>query len=684
VFTIDKNRCSRSQEYPSYPEARISYILEDTQTALVLTQRKHADRFKNSVILDDKPYQNESKVNIKTKVAPHDSAYVIYTSGTTGLPKGVIVEHRAFIFYQKAFNALVKAQQELITSFTLSYCFDASLPTLFSALISGGEVVITQDLRTLSSEEYVVELRRHHINTIRLTPSMLEGLLISLLDYKYPLIIVLGGECYNKKTVNALLSNEYIQIFNQYGPTECIVGSTRAQLSYPVQGQLIGKPYAGKRAYILDKQLTPVSVGAIGELYIGGAGLARGYLNQPKLTLERFIHNPFATVEDKEQGYTRLYKTGDLVRYLPDGNLEYIGRNDFQVKIRGYRIELGEIEHQFTQCPAVQQAVVIVYKQDEDNNDHTPAQLVAYYVSTETLDIKSLRNQLSRTLPDYMIPSCFMALPVFPMTSNGKLDRKALPKPDFTPNEQAYVAPRNDEESLLTRIWQEVLHVDCVGIYDDFYEFGGDSILAMQLINKLCEHKMVCRESDIFEHRCIANLLYKKKMSLSSERDIELNEKRIKSSLSEQLKVVDLSRKLLGKLKTKYTIQAIYPATGIQAYFTDYTIFGSVKKNAYQIPQLFEYKIPLNITCYQAAWKLIIETYPALRVCFNWDEELIQIVCKTSNLDFEVHNISSKRNKEKAEQAIIKQEVLKPFNLKKAPLLKVHLIHSPYAPALAS
>ncbi|WP_162902528.1 non-ribosomal peptide synthetase, partial [Facilibium subflavum] len=242
---------------------------------------------------------------------------------------------------------------------------------------------------------------------------------------------------------------------------------------------LIGKPISNIRTYILDRHQQPVPIGVVGELYLGSIDLDRGYLSRPELTAERFISNPFATDEDIAKGYTRLYKTGDLVRWLADGNIEYIGRNDDQVKIRGYRIELGEIENQLSSITGIKQSCVL--SKDRNNNKY----LVGYYVSdVESLTQEEIFNQLSKVLPEYMVPSVLVEIDSMPLTVNGKLDRKSLPDPEFV-NEDSYVAPTTELEEKLCSIFAEVLGLEKVGITDDFFRIGGDSLLAVKVISSI-------------------------------------------------------------------------------------------------------------------------------------------------------------------------------------------------------
>jgi acyl-coenzyme A synthetase/AMP-(fatty) acid ligase len=330
--------------------------------------------------------------------------------------------------------------------------------------------------------------------------------------------------------------SKYCKLYNYYGPTEATIYATGKQI---IDGDtnLIGKPINNTTAYVLDKNLNLVPIGAIGELYVGGEGLARGYLNRPELTSERFISNPFQSEHKKQdKNYyengrnARLYKTGDLVRWLPDGNLEYIGRNDDQVKIRGYRIELGEIESAISSYNGITQSVVLAREHTDINSAPTGNKyLVGYYVASHKFEEDDILKYLNSRLPEHMIPSILIYMEELPLTINGKLDRKALPKPEFT-NIDKYVAPRNELEEKVCKIWAEVLGLpeDKVGINDDFFRLGGDSILAIRLISKLNKALITDKLigiSDIFSYKVLrhfSNHLYQESLLMTSGVEYEL------------------------------------------------------------------------------------------------------------------------------------------------------------------
>ncbi|MDP3705419.1 MAG: amino acid adenylation domain-containing protein [Legionellaceae bacterium] len=335
ILGILKAGCAYVPIDPHYPQERIDYILQDTNVSLVLDNG-----------LKDKPYRHESKQNLTPMSGPNDLAYVIYTSGTTGMPKGVMIEHNSVVNY--VFNVSCYVSKEARRfDFSTNLAFDLSITTTLVPLLLSRTIVIYSG--TLACvEDYIEHLRIHHIDFIKLTPSYLSQLFSCAEKVKVEQCF-LGGEVVTRNQLTEIIKHARV-IYDEYGPTETTVGVSIIQKNKAMY-KGIGKLYSNCTAYVLDENLTSLPLGVMGELYVGGVGLARGYLNQPELTRERFIENPFAP--------GRLYKTGDLVRWLPDGNLEYIGRNDFQVKIRGYRIELGEVEHALLSCAGVKHAVVM-------------------------------------------------------------------------------------------------------------------------------------------------------------------------------------------------------------------------------------------------------------------------------------------------------------------------------------
>jgi amino acid adenylation domain-containing protein len=500
---------------PLLPRDRLAFMMQDARASLVISHWSLVsglteDREQRQLFAGYGLGNNCSTTdrNPTSEVKSEHLVYVIYTSGSTGTPKGVAVEHQQLLNYLH--GILEKLDLPEHSSFATASTFAADLgnTAIFPALCTGGCLHIISQERATNPEALAAYCRRHPIDCLKIVPSHLAALLNAAPSE--PILprqcLVLGGEAASWTLIEQIQQqNPDCRILNHYGPTETTVGV----LTYPVESKLtslgsetvpLGRPLANTQVYVLDKQLQPLPIGVPGELYIGGAGLARGYLNRPELTTERFISNPFSKVpsvsvsearrspadgqrptNQRHPLPNRLYKTGDLVRYLADGNLEFLGRVDNQVKIRGFRLELGEIETVLSQHPGVWQAVVSV-REDEPGNKL----LVAYVVPNRAQppNTSNLQSFLRPRLPDYMMPSAIAFLNALPLTANGKVDRKALPIPNgLRPElEAAYVAPSNEVERTVATIWQEMLHVEKLGIHDNFFELGGHSLLIINFI----------------------------------------------------------------------------------------------------------------------------------------------------------------------------------------------------------
>jgi amino acid adenylation domain-containing protein/non-ribosomal peptide synthase protein (TIGR01720 family) len=495
---------------PAYPSERLAYMLSDSQVQVLLTNSKLVNSLPTTnqqVICLDKDWgviREHCEQNPKSSVQSSNLAYVIYTSGSTGKPKGTMILHKGVVNY---LTWCTKAYQVGLGSgapVQSSLAFDATVTSLFSPLLVGQKVVLLPEKQEIESLCNIL-CSNSNFSLVKLTPAHLE-LLNQLLPFQsakeQTRALVIGGEALLGESLSFWRQHApNTKLINEYGPTETVVGccvyevTGKTSLSSTV---LIGRPIANTQLYVLDKFVQPVPIGVWGELHIGGDGLARGYLNRPDLTNEKFIPNPFGNQPGK-----RLYKTGDLVRYLPDGNIEFFGRIDNQVKIRGFRIELGEIEAAICQHPIVLQNVVIVR---EDIPSHKS--LVAYIVSNQPLVSSDLRSFLKEKLPDHMIPGAFVMLDTLPLTPNGKVDRFALPKPETVRQEIAttFVTPRTPREELLTHIWCKVLHLEKVSIHDNFFELGGDSILSIQIISQANTAGLQLTPKQIFQHQTIASL----------------------------------------------------------------------------------------------------------------------------------------------------------------------------------
>ncbi|MDZ8184102.1 MAG: amino acid adenylation domain-containing protein [Nostoc sp. ChiSLP02] len=488
---------------PAYPQERLAFILEDAQVSVLLTQASLVEampQHKAQVVCLDADWYDiaqQSKENLLSQLSPDNLAYVIYTSGSTGRPKGVAIQHSSTVAMLDWANKTFEFEAKKGVLASTSICFDLSVFEIFVPLCCGGKVLLIENalyLPTFPAAENVTL-----INTV---PSVISQLLTTDGIPTSVQTVNIAGEPLDNQLVQQLYQRENIkQVFNLYGPSEDTTYSTSAWIQKgSTNTPPIGRPIHNTQIYLLDRNYQPVPVGVPGMLYIGSAGLARGYLNRPELTADKFIPNPYAN-----QPGERLYKTGDLARYLPNGEIEYLGRIDYQVKVRGFRIELGEIEALIKQYPTVKKTVVLV-REDSGNSQR----LVAYLVpqKEQTLTISELQSFLESKLPSYMIPGAFVILEALPLTPNGKVDRKALPVPDTVHPEleETFVAANTTVEKQLAAIWAEVLGLEKVGINDNFFRLGGDSILSLQVISKANQIGLNLTPKQLFQHQTIAQL----------------------------------------------------------------------------------------------------------------------------------------------------------------------------------
>ncbi len=468
---------------PNYPSQRLAYLLEDSAPVALITQTDSQHRLPNNtipILLMDADYSAFPIDNPSSKtlgLSPDNVAYVIYTSGSTGLPKGVMVTHKSLCNLIHAQPELVSVNPDSRILQFASLSFDASVWELFTALCHGACLCLARPEALEPGSHLAKTLLEQRITHALLPPSVVA--LFPDPNAFSELTLIVGGEACPPDLARRWA--RHCRLVNAYGPTEATVFVTRYLCTAGHDGLVpIGKPIPNTRIYILDAFLQPVPIGVTGEIYIAGAGLAKAYLNRPELTAERFITNPFQAGDSQ---FDRLYKTGDLGRWLEDGNIAYQGRNDFQVKIRGFRIELGEIEAQLRQCDGVKEAVVIA------REDHPgDKRLVAYLLAQghASLQIANVRDQLANVLSEYMLPSAYVILNELPLTANGKLDRSALPAPDIAAQLQnQYLAPQTDIEWALAAIWSDLLQLTQIGRHDRFIELGGHSLIAIQVMTRL-------------------------------------------------------------------------------------------------------------------------------------------------------------------------------------------------------
>ncbi|MFN5969836.1 MAG: non-ribosomal peptide synthase/polyketide synthase [Microcystis sp.] len=480
---------------PDYPQQRLTYMAEDAQISLLLTQESLLDSLPAEdvgVIVLDKLAEIltvQSPENPLSEVAPENLLCLLYTSGSTGKPKGVMLTHAALVNHSWGISEVFGlTESDRVLQFA-SFGFDVAAEEIFPTWLKGGTVVLRPGQMFPTLTDFADFIEQESLTVLNITPAYWHewALAVSQSLATVPSslrVVAVGGDAVLPETVNIWrqMVGKRVQCINVYGPTEASVTAIVHDLldyqSEKINSVLIGRPIANTKAYILDQNLQPVPIGVKGELHLCGVRLARGYLNRPELTAEKFIDNPFA-----HSPFNRLYKTGDLARYLPDGNIECFGRIDNQVKIRGFRIELGEIEAVLNQNIDVQTSCVII-REDTPGDKYLVAYIVAHYERIPM--ISELRQFLSSKLPLYMVPQAFVFLESLPLTTNRKVDRRALPAPDKIGNRRdQYVAPRNGIEEMLVQIWTEILKIEQVGIYDNFFEIGGHSLLATQLVSRI-------------------------------------------------------------------------------------------------------------------------------------------------------------------------------------------------------
>lgn len=478
---------------PAYPQERLNYMMQDSAAKFLLTTGELKLLFPSSAdkaILLDADWDRiskESSANPESAAAPSNLAYVMYTSGSTGEPKGAMILHSGLVNYLTWAIGAYRVEEGRSVPVHSSISFDLTVTSMYPALLAGGQVELLRE--DVGAQNLIVALKKaDHRSLVKITPAHLELLSQQLGSQEAAHVtktFVIGGEALLAE--NLILWREFApatRLINEYGPTETVVGCCVYEVrpEDPKTGPVaIGRPIANTQLYILDSNLQPVPAGVKGDLYIGGAGVARGYFNRPELTQKKFIPDPFSG-----QSGARLYKSGDLARYRQDGTLEYLGRVDDQVKVRGYRIELGEIEAALAAHPKVQSCTILALEETPGNK-----QLVAYAVPqvNQSLVADDLKEFLKQSLPEYMVPAQFVFLDSFPLTQNGKIDRKALPAPSHANVSAAheFVAPRNETERKVAAMWVELLKVEKIGIHDDFFDLGGHSLMAIKALSRIRE-----------------------------------------------------------------------------------------------------------------------------------------------------------------------------------------------------
>ncbi|MEQ2534118.1 amino acid adenylation domain-containing protein [Lachnospira hominis (ex Hitch et al. 2024)] len=483
-----------------YPKDRIDYMLNDCAVKLILTDKELNNEW-NVEYLNLDNYDFDDVLHTKVVNNSDDACYIIYTSGSTGKPKGCVLMHKGLANFCANNNIVPYAEtlshQTVVSVNTIS--FDYFIAETLLPLVHGWTVVIASEEESTHKDLFEELIRKHRVNIIETTPTRLEIYTKNEKEDSYfqqIQLVVTSGEALTEELLKHIRDICDAKVFNPLGPSECSVWNVGGDFK---TGVTIGSPIANTQIYILDKNNKPLPIGVPGELCIAGEGVGKGYLNRPELTAEKFVTNPFAT-EENHHGKI-MYHTGDLACWRADGEIEYLGRIDTQVKIRGLRIELGEIENVMSGFAGIQ-LTAVADKRDENNHQY----LVGYYTSEQEIDEKKLRIHLSSKLAKYMIPNYFMRLDTMPMTASGKIDRKNLPVPDFTTMEKDYVAPATEMETNLCKLLGEILHIEKVGVEDDFFEYGGDSLGAIEYVAKAHGMGVEMSLQNVFDYPTVRSL----------------------------------------------------------------------------------------------------------------------------------------------------------------------------------
>ncbi|MCF6437464.1 non-ribosomal peptide synthetase [Pseudoalteromonas sp. MMG022] len=650
TLAIMKAGCAYLPLDPSYPHARLSYMLEDSEVKWVITHQHLSERLsvENLLCLDDeataKEIARQAQSNLDKAQLELDSntlAYLIYTSGSTGKPKGVMLEHGNVVNFLRAMQEAPGMTHDDTLLAVTSLSFDIHVLELYLPLSVGGRLVLASSDNAISADELAQLMAEHQVTMMQATPATWKMLVGNGWQPKHQLKVLCGGEALSESLKNSLLSFDNIELWNMYGPTETAVWSATCKIEDAIS---LGKPIANTQFYVLDTHSNPVPVGVAGELYIGGHGVARGYFNQPQLSAERFIDNPY--------GPGHLYKTGDLVRWLADGTLQYLRRVDHQVKVRGYRIELGEIESALLQHPQVQDAVAHVFAERDDTS------LVAYVTLTSNHlqeDIQdALLEHLEALLPSYMLPNAIVCLRQIPLTPNGKVNRHALPKPERG-NEAQYVAPETETEKQLCELWQQLLGIEpkqgkWLSVNSNFFNLGGHSLLAARLVALIrTQWHVEVPIRTLFTEQTVRKLAHVIDLASVS------HSTKIQPAVSNEPTPLSFAQQRL------WLIEQIESGT-----------------TQYNMCQAFKLSGPLDVAAMQNAFNIIVERHQVLRTTLHTTDSgtAIQVVSDTWSLELPTYDLSdlSEPEQEQTVRDNIALESSTLFNLSRDLMVRVKLL----------
>jgi len=666
----------------AYPSERLAFMFQDSGIKILLTQKNLAEQIPHSpessspaenpelrlLFLDEASTELSAfpETNLQTRIDPGHLAYVIYTSGSTGKPKGVLVTHENVVRLFSRTEDWYRFDASDVWTLFHSYAFDFSVWEIWGALLYGGRLVIVPFMVSRSPAAFLSLLSREKVTVLNQTPSAFRQLVWADQNEPQSLAlryVIFGGEALELQSLKPWFDRHGDQtprLINMYGITETTVHVTYRPIFLrdviAGSGSVIGGPIPDLEVFVLNESLEIVEQGADGEMYVGGAGVARGYLNRPELTAERFILSPL------DGGKTRLYRTGDMARVLKDGDLEYLGRMDHQVKIRGFRIELGEIESVLNQHPSLRESTVTAHVFPDSEKA-----LVAYVVSrgNERPTITDLREFLKTKLPDYMIPAVFVYLARLPLTTNGKVDRAAFPKPGRTRPElrAAFRPPNSGPEKTLCQIWSEVLDIQPVGMDDNFFELGGDSIRSLQILARAAESDISISVSDIFREQTIANLL--SQVGTETWTGLDPDQKLEPFCL--------LSPQ--DREKVSPALEDAYSAVRLQ---TGMFYHGELHPESAVYHDVFSYRIeaPFQEKKIREALKILSQRHTILRTSFdlNLFSEPLQLVHSSVQIPYMVYDLRHESSEKQTEALIdcLDLEKARPFDWRTAPLLRFH------------
>jgi len=697
---------------PTYPRERLAAMVADSQARLIVTRSDQAqgvsDFSERLILLDRHAEEIAGCCEGPTAVplSPSNLAYVIYTSGSTGRPKGVAVEHRQVTAYVRAILQLDPVAAGASMAAVSTVAADLGNTALFGALCSGRALHLLSAEDGFDPDAMAAAMHGRQVEVLKIVPSHLRGLLHAAQPERVlpTRCLILGGEALRRDLVQEIRRlAPGCAIVNHYGPTETTVG-VLTHLVEASQGQSesdvpIGRPLSFNQAHVLDSDGQPVPLGLPGELYIGGQQVTRGYLGRPEATAERFIPDPFSRVPG-----ARMYRTGDRAKRRADGTVEFLGRVDHQVKLRGFRIELGDIEAQLRREPGVSDAVTMV----RETGDGTQ-QLVAYLAGPSTLDTAGIRARLALSLPDYMVPQHVVLLDAFPLTANGKLDRAALPDPgqQTAAALPSYVAPRNRTEEILAAIWQTVLQVERVGVHDNFFALGGDSIRTLQVIARANRQGVKLTPKQLFEHQTVAAAAavaqVKPAMPIEAgQASVQHEDTRptagdptsaqtMPEATALVMPVFPLTgltpEELAGRREDWGEIEDCYPLSPMQEGMLFHTLMNP-GSGIYLMQQFYAWEGRLDREAFGRAWQRVIDRHPMLRTSFMWKElqAPLQVVHRRVAAEDVIQDLNWADTSDEQQQIrmgeMLEQELKEGLDFEQAPLMRIRLVrrgHDRYA-----